>query len=73
MADDDALTALAAQLGLALQPLVDATSSASALNTLLRRLGWDVNPAPAVLTALQAPASQATPCSKVATTLTRLR
>ena len=58
MDDDDVLGELAAQLGLALQPLVDATSSASALNTLLRRLGWDLNPAPAVLTALQAPASQ---------------
>lgn len=58
MATDDALSELAAQLGLALQPLVDATSSASALNTFLRRLGWDINPAPAVLTALQAPASQ---------------
>lgn len=58
MADEDALSELAAQLGLALQPLVDATSSASALNTFLRRLGWDLNPAPAVLTALQAPATQ---------------
>jgi hypothetical protein len=58
MADDDVLTELAAQLGLALQPLVDATSSPSALNTFLRELGWDLNPAPPVLTALQAPASQ---------------
>src|SRR5690349_21451913 len=58
MADDDVLTEIAAQLGLALQPLVDATSSDSALNTFLRKLGWDLTPAPAVLTALQAPASQ---------------
>src|SRR3954471_11042846 len=58
MADDDVLTELAAQLGLAVRPLVDATSSASALNTFLRGLGWDLDPAPAVLTALQAPASQ---------------
>jgi hypothetical protein len=55
---DDALAELAAQLGLALQPLVDATSSASALKTFLTRLGWDLNPAPPVLAALQAPASQ---------------
>jgi hypothetical protein len=55
---DDALTVLAAQLGLALQPLVDGTSSDSATNTFLRRLGWDIVPAPAVVTALQAPASQ---------------
>ena len=55
---DDALNELAAQLGLALQPLVDATSSADALTTFLRGLGWDLVPAPAVFTALQAPASQ---------------
>src|SRR3712207_3023136 len=58
MAGDDVLSGLAAQLGLALQPLVDATSSPSALNTFLRQLGWDLDPAPAVVTALQAPASQ---------------
>jgi hypothetical protein len=58
VADDDPLSELAAQLGLALQPLVDATSTPSALNTLLRRLGWDLDPAPAALTALEAPASQ---------------
>ncbi len=58
MADDDALTELVAQLGYAVRPLVDATSSPSALNTFLRQLGWDLNPAPSVLTALQAPASQ---------------
>jgi hypothetical protein len=58
MADDDVLTEFAEQLGLALQPLVDATSSPSALNTFVRELGWDLDPAPPVLTALQAPASQ---------------
>ena len=58
MADEDVLSELAAQLGLALQPLVDATSSPSALNTFLRRLGWDLDPAPAALTALRAPVSQ---------------
>ncbi len=55
---DDVLEELATQLGLALQPLVDATSSADAMTTFLRRLGWDVVPAPAVVAALQAPASQ---------------
>ncbi len=54
---DDALTALATQLGIALQPLVDGTSSPTAANTFLRHFGWDINPAPAVVTALQAPAS----------------
>lgn len=54
---DDALTDLTAQLGLVLQPLVDATSSADAAKVLLRRLGWDIDPAPAVVTALQAPAA----------------
>lgn len=58
MAYDDVLTEITAHLGLALQPLVDATSSDSALNTFLRKLGWDLAPAPAVLRALQAPASQ---------------
>jgi hypothetical protein len=58
VADNDVLDELVAQLGLAVQPLVDATSSASATNTFLRRLGWDLDPAPAVITALQAPASQ---------------
>ena len=58
MADNDVLDELVAQLGLAVQPLVDATSSAGATNTFLRRLGWDLDPAPAVITALQAPASQ---------------
>ena len=55
---DDALGELAAQLALALQPLVDATSSASALQTFLKRTGWDIDPAPSVLMALQQPASQ---------------
>lgn len=58
MADDDALSELTAQLGLALQPLVDATASVDALTTFLRRLGWDVVPAPPVFTALQASSSQ---------------
>ena len=58
MADDSALDELAAQLGLALQPLVDATASVDALNTFLRELGWDLNPPPAIVSALQAPVSQ---------------
>jgi hypothetical protein len=58
VADDDVLNELVAQLGLAVQPLVDATSSADAMNAFLQRLGWDLDPAPAVITALQAPASQ---------------
>ena len=55
---DDALRELAAELGVALEPLLDATSSDEALNTFLRGLGWDLVPAPPVLTALRAPASQ---------------
>ena len=55
---DDTLGELAAQLALALQPLVDATSSAGALQTFLKRTGWDIDPAPSVRMALQQPASQ---------------
>jgi hypothetical protein len=58
MSGDDALTELAIQLGLALQPLVDGTSSDSATNTFLRHLGWDITPPPGVVTALHAPAAQ---------------
>ena len=58
MADNDVLEEVVAQLGLAVQPLVDATSSPEAMRTFLWRLGWDLDPAPAAITALQAPASQ---------------
>jgi hypothetical protein len=58
VADDDPVERLAAELGAAMQPLVDATSSVEALNALLRRLGWSIQPPPAVLMALQAPAQQ---------------
>ncbi len=58
MAQDSALEQLAAQLALAFQPLVDATSSPASLNTFLRELGWRLDPVPASVMALQAPAAQ---------------
>ncbi len=58
MADRDALTVLAEELGLALQPLVDATSSPAGLHDFLLDLGWELSPMPAVVEALSAPAEQ---------------
>ncbi len=58
MADDDPIDRLTVELALAMQPLVDATSSSAAVTALLHRLGWIIQPAPALIEAL-APAARA--------------
>ena len=56
MANDDALTVVAGELGSALQPLVAATSSVDAMQAFLLDLGWDLTPAAALVDGLHAPA-----------------
>ncbi|WP_295120259.1 DUF6603 domain-containing protein [uncultured Chitinophaga sp.] len=55
----DTLVVIAEELGKALQPLKEATSSPGALRDFLSDLGWDVAP-PAAVNALKAPAELAT-------------
>ena len=57
MADDDALAAIAGELGLALQPLAEATSSADAMQAFLLQLGWDIAPGVALVEAVHASAA----------------
>ena len=60
MADEeDTLDVLVEELGLALDPLVAAFSSAAAFRDFLEDLGWDFNAAPAALDALRTPIGQA--------------
>jgi hypothetical protein len=55
MADDDPLAAIASELGRALQPLAEATTSADSVQSFLLELGWDI--ALAMAEALHAAAS----------------
>jgi Family of unknown function (DUF6603) len=57
VADDDALAAIAAELGRALQPLAEATSSADAMQSFLMELGWDISPAVALVEGVHAAAA----------------
>lgn len=58
MAEADALTTIAAELGLALQPLVDATSSPEAMHDFLLKFGWEIGAVPPSLMGLQGSAQQ---------------
>src|SRR4051812_22874519 len=57
MADDDALAAIASELGRALQPLAEATTSVDSLQSFLLELGWDITPVVAMAEALHAATS----------------
>ena len=57
MADDDALAAIAGELGRALQPLAEATSSADAMESFLLELGWEIAPGVALVEAVHASAA----------------
>ena len=57
MADDDALATIATELGRALQPLDEATSSPEAMEAFLLLLGWDITPAVALVESVHAAAS----------------
>jgi hypothetical protein len=57
MADDDALAAIAGELGRALQPLAEATTSVDSLQSFLLELGWEIAPVVAMAEALHAAAS----------------
>ena len=57
MADDDALAAIASELGRALQPLAEATTSVDSLQSFLLELGWDIAPVVAMAESLHAAAS----------------
>lgn len=55
----DTLVVIAEELGKALQPLVDASTSPDALRDFLEDLGWDLAAVPASVHALKAPAELA--------------
>ncbi len=57
MADDDALATIASELGRALQPLAEATTSVDSLQSFLLELGWDIAPVVAMAESLHAAAS----------------
>jgi hypothetical protein len=57
MADDDALAAIAGELGRALQPLAEATTSVDSLQSFLLELGWEIAPLGPMTEALHAAAS----------------
>jgi hypothetical protein len=57
VADDDALATIAAELGRAMQPLAEATSSADAMQSFLLELGWDISPGVALVEGVHAAAS----------------
>jgi hypothetical protein len=60
MADEeDTLDVLVEELGLALDPLIAAFSSAESFRDFLEDLGWDLNAVPAALDALRTPIVQA--------------
>jgi hypothetical protein len=56
----DTLVVIAEELGKALQPLESAAASSDAIRDFLEELGWDLPAAPASISALKAPVSQAT-------------
>jgi len=59
MAEQDTIAVIAQELARALQPLQAAMSSPGALRDFLEDLGWDFAAAPAAVSALQAPITQA--------------